>query len=152
MIISMRYDFKFDKILSLKAREKDEAQVVYQDSVKKFEDAADVLYHLLKKKEDLENYQSGRLNYGLPVQEIRHHQQFIGNLEKSIEYNQKIVMNARNIMNYQQMQLMDKNVEVKKYEKIKEKDHLQFLANEKYAENRMMDEISIQQYMNREIR
>jgi flagellar protein FliJ len=148
----MQYIYKFDKILSLKSREKDEAQVVYQDSVKKFEEAAERLYHLLKKKEDLESYQFGRLVSGLPVQEIRHHQQFIGNLEKSIEHNQKVVMNARNIMNFQQMNLMEKNVEVKKYEKIKEKDHLQFLADEKYVESRMMDEISIQQYMNREVR
>ncbi|GAM15606.1 flagellar export protein FliJ [Mesobacillus selenatarsenatis] len=148
----MRYQFKFDKILSLKSREVDEAQVVYQDSVKKFEEAADRLYHLLKKKEDLEGFQSDRLLDGLPVQEIRHHQQFIGNLEKSIAHYQKVVMNARNIMNYQQVQLMEKNQEVKKYEKIKEKDHLQFLADEKYAESRMMDEVSIQQYMNREIR
>ncbi|MFT9598509.1 flagellar export protein FliJ [Mesobacillus sp.] len=148
----MRYQFKFDKILSLKSREVDDAQVVYQDSVKKFEEAADRLYHLLKKKEDLESFQSDRLIDGLPVQEIRHHQQFIGNLEKSIAHYQKVVMNARNIMNYQQVQLMEKNQEVKKFEKIKEKDHLQFLADEKYAESRMMDEVSIQQYMNREIR
>ncbi|RSD28023.1 flagellar export protein FliJ [Mesobacillus subterraneus] len=148
----MRYQFKFDKILSLKEREKDEVQVIYQDSVKKFEDAADRLYHLLKKKEDIETFQLDRLLNGLPVQEIRHHQQFIGNLEKSIAHYQKVVMNARNIMNYQQLQLTEKNMEVKKYEKIKEKDHLQFLADEKYEESRMMDEISIQQYMNREIR
>jgi flagellar protein FliJ len=148
----MQYQFKFDKILSLKSREVDEAQVVYQDSVKKFEEAADRLYHLLKKKEDLESFQSDRLLGGLPVQEIRHHQQFIGNLEKSIAHYQKVVMNARNIMNYQQVQLMEKNIEVKKYETIKEKDHLQFLADEKYTESRLMDEVSIQQYMNREIR
>ncbi|CAM3740119.1 flagellar export protein FliJ [Mesobacillus thioparans] len=148
----MRYQYKFDKILSLKSREMDEAQVVYQESVKKFEDAAESLYELLKKKEDLETFQSDRLLGGLPVQEIRHHQQFIGNLEKSIAHYQKVVMNARNMMNFQQMQLMEKNREVKKYEKIKEKDHLQFIANEKYAESRMMDEVSIQQYMNREIR
>lgn len=148
----MRYQYKFDKILSLKSREVDEAQVVYQDSVKKFEEAADRLYHLLKKKEDLESFQSERLLDGLPVQEIRHHQQFIGNLEKSIAHYQKVVMNARNIMNFQQGKLMEKNQEVKKYEKIKEKAHLQFLAAEKYAESRMMDEVSIQQYMNREIR
>ncbi|WP_210363820.1 flagellar export protein FliJ [Bacillus sp. REN3] len=148
----MRFQYKFEKILSLKSREKEEAQAVYEEAVKKFEEAADKLYHLLKKKEDLESYQSSKLTNGLQVQEIRHHQQFIGNLEKSIEHCQKIVMNARNMMNFQQSQLMEKNIEVKKYEKIKEKDHLQFLADEKYAEGRMMDEISIQQYMNREIR
>lgn len=148
----MRFQYKFDKILSLKSREKDEAQAVYEESVKKFEDAAEKLYELLKKKEDLESFQSDRLLSGLPVQEIRHHQLFIGNLDKSIAYFQKVVMNARNRMNLQQIQLMEKNKEVKKFEKIKQKDHHQFLANEKYAESRMMDEVSLQQYMNREIR
>ncbi|KIY21537.1 MULTISPECIES: flagellar export protein FliJ [Mesobacillus] len=148
----MRFQYKFDKILSLKSREKDEAQAVYEESVKNFEDAAEKLYELLKKKEDLESFQSDRLLGGLPVQEIRHHQLFIGNLDKSIAHFQKVVMNARNRMNLQQIQLMEKNKEVKKFEKIKQKDHHQFLANEKYAESRMMDEVSLQQYMNREIR
>ena len=39
----------------------------------------------MKQKEDLEHYQSTRLAEGLPVQEIRHHQQFISNLQNQIE-------------------------------------------------------------------
>ncbi|CAM3703225.1 flagellar export protein FliJ [Mesobacillus zeae] len=148
----MQYQFKFEKILSLKAKEKDEAQTVYQETVKRFEDAAEHLYSLLKKKEDLESYQAERLNTGLPIQEIRHHQHFVGNIEKTIDHYQKMVINARNHMNYQQAQLMEKNIEVKKYQRIKENHHLQFLAEEKYEEGRLMDEISIQQYMNREVR
>ncbi|PLR97274.1 flagellar export protein FliJ [Bacillus sp. T33-2] len=145
----MVYQYKFEKILTLRSREKDEAQAVYQDTVRKFEDAAEHLYRLLKKKEDMESFQSERLQKGLPVQEIRHHQQFIGNLQKTIEHYQQMVINARNRMNYQQVQLMEKNIEVKKYEKIREKDFHQYIANEKYEEGKMMDEISIQQYMNR---
>ena len=85
--------------------------------------------NLLKKKEDIENYQSARLVNGLPVQEIRHHQHFILNLQKTIDHYQKMVMNARNQMNFHQEKLMQKNIELKKYEKIKEKDKVVFLKN-----------------------
>ncbi|WP_071459445.1 flagellar export protein FliJ [Bacillus massilinigeriensis] len=148
----MHYQFKFAKILSLKDKEKEEALAVYQETVKRFEDAAEHLYSLLKKKENLELYQAERLHAGLPIQEIRHHQQFVGNLEKTIEHYQKIVYNARKHMSFQQDKLMEKNMEVKKYEKMKENHYLRFLSDEKHEEGKLMDEISIQQYMNREAR
>ncbi|MBP2240128.1 flagellar FliJ protein [Cytobacillus eiseniae] len=145
----MQYQYKFEKILSIKEREKDEAFNIYSQAVKKFEEAAEKLYGLLKKKEDLETYQSSRLVNGLPVQEIRHHQHFIHNLEKTITHYQQIVINARNHMNFYQEKLMEKNIEVKKYEKIKEKDFAMHTETIKYLEGKQMDDISIQQYMSR---
>jgi flagellar protein FliJ len=145
----MRYRFKFEKIMMVKEREKDEALSIYNDSVKRFEDVAGKLYESLKKKEDLENYQSLRLENGLSVQEIRHHQHFIVNLQKTIDYYQKMVINARNQMNFYQEKLMQKNIELKKYEKIKEKDKVVFLEELKQEEAKQMDDISIQQYVHR---
>lgn len=146
----MRYEFKFHKILAVKEREKDEAVSIYQDSVRKFEEVAEKLYELLKRKEDLEVYQSERLHGGLSIQEIRHHQQFISNIEKMIDYYQKMVINARNRMLLFQEKLLEKNIEVKKYEKIREKDYLKFTEDIKVIEGKQMDDISIQMYMNRE--
>ncbi|KOP82137.1 flagellar export protein FliJ [Cytobacillus solani] len=145
----MHYQYKFAKILSIKEREKDEAFNVYNQAVKKFEEAAEKLYGLLKKKEDLESFQSERLVNGIHVQEMRHHQHFIYNLEKTINHYQQIVINARNHMNFYQEKLMEKNIEVKKYEKIKEKDFTNFTENMKLLEGKQMDDISIQQYMSR---
>lgn len=145
----MRYRFKFEKIMMVKEREKDEALSIYNDSVKRFEEVAEKLYESLKKKEDLENYQSLRLENGLSVQEIRHHQHFILNLQKTIDYYQKMVMNARKQMNFYQEKLMQKNIELKKYEKIKEKDKILFLEELKQEEAKQMDDISIQQYVHR---
>jgi flagellar protein FliJ len=145
----MRYRFKFEKIMMVKEREKDEALSIYNDSVKRFEDVAEKLYESLKKKEDIENYQSLRLENGLSVQEIRHHQHFIVNLQKTIDHYQKMVMNARNQMNFYQEKLMQKNIELKKYEKIKEKDKVVFLEELKQEEAKQMDDISIQQYVHR---
>lgn len=145
----MGYRFKFEKIMTLKEREKDEALSVYNESVKRFEHAAEKLYELMKKKEELEDYQSKRLREGLSVQEMRHHQQFIANLQKSIDQYQKIVINARNHMNFQQEKLLQKNIEVKKYVKMKEKGKMTYFEGLRQLEAKEMDNISIQQFAHR---
>ncbi|MFE8699076.1 flagellar export protein FliJ [Cytobacillus sp. FJAT-54145] len=145
----MKYDFKFNKILFVKEREKEEALSIYNESVKKFEEVAEKLYELLKKKEDLEEFQSNRLVHGLSVQEVRYHQHFIGNLENLINHQQKMVMNARNRMFLYQEKLLEKNIEVKKLEKIREKDLNLFVEDLKATENKQMDDISIQHFMSR---
>ncbi|WP_445506101.1 flagellar export protein FliJ [Niallia sp. 03190] len=143
----MSYTFKFEKILTMKEREKDEVRATYNQAVKRFEDAAEKLYELLKKKENLEEYQATKLKNGLSVQEIRHHQQFVVNLVKLIDHSQKMVVNARSSMNFYQEKLMEKNIEVKKFSKMKEKDVREFNQFAKALEAKQMDDISLQQYM-----
>ncbi|MFD2682830.1 flagellar export protein FliJ [Bacillus seohaeanensis] len=148
----MSYEFKFQKILSLKEREKDEAHNVYKESVAKFEEVAEKLYTYLKKKENIEAFQLDKLQTGLSVQDIRHHQQFIMNLEKTISYFQEQVMQARSRMYWYEEKLTEMNVEVKKYEKLKEKDFNVFLQAIKNDEGKQLDEVSVTQFMNRGIR
>ncbi len=145
----MSYQYKFDKILTIKEKEKSDARAKYNEAQKSFEQVAEKLYNLLKKKEELIDFQQIKLSRGLSVQEIRHNQLFMGNLEKSIEQCQKEVMQARYKMNLQQDRLKEKNIEVKKYEKIKEKDFQKYLEVVKVAENKQMDEISIQQFLSK---
>lgn len=145
----MKYQYKFEKVLTFKEREKDEALSVYQNAVKTFEEVAEELYRLLKKKEDLELFQAEKLLTGSSVQEIRHYQRFIINMDKSIQYYQELVLNARNRMNWCETQLIEKNVEVKKYEKMKIKDYEKFLEQMKLEEDKVTDEISTLQYFHR---
>ncbi|MEL3971329.1 flagellar export protein FliJ [Rossellomorea oryzaecorticis] len=148
----MSYQYRFERILTLKEKEKDEVNEQYKGAISKFEQVAEKLYEFLKKKEELEVHQADKLQNGLSVQDIRHHQQFITNLEKTISYYQDLVIQARNRMNWYEEKLVDMNVEVKKYEKIKEKDLIIFQRNMKENENKQLDEVSVVQYMNREIR
>ena len=62
------------------------------------------------------------------------------------------MIQARNRMNWYEEKLVDMNMEVKKYEKIKEKDSSVFLQKLKEDENKQLDEVSVVQYMNRGIR
>ncbi|RIW36409.1 flagellar biosynthesis chaperone FliJ [Bacillus salacetis] len=145
----MTYTFKFDKILTLKEREKEEVRVSYQDSIEKFEKIAQKLYDLLRKKEDLEIFQSEKLSHGLSVQDIRHNQNFITNIEKTIDYYQGLVIQARNRMNWHEQKLSEMNIEVKKYEKIKENDFNKYTEMLYSSESKVLDELAVMQYMNK---
>ncbi|MED1202073.1 flagellar export protein FliJ [Heyndrickxia acidicola] len=147
----MKFQFKLEKILALREREKEEAISNYQKSVKSFEEIALELYKLLKKKEDLMKFQEDQLMAGLAVQEIRHYQNFINNLELSINHLQELVVNARTRMNWFQQLLNEKNIEVKKYETMKEESLKQFLEQLKRAENKEMDEISTLQFIRQSV-
>ncbi|CAH0346189.1 flagellar export protein FliJ [Bacillus sp. CECT 9360] len=146
----MIYQYKFEKILTVKEKEKNDAFSKYNEALKRFEEAAEKLYKLLKKKEDLLQFHQEKLGKGLSVQDIRHHQLFMDNLEKIIDHYQKAVIEERYKMTLQQEKLMEKNIEVKKYEKIRERDFQRFMEALKDIENKNMDEISIQQFLSKD--
>ncbi|WP_338754002.1 flagellar export protein FliJ [Bacillus sp. FJAT-52991] len=142
------YNYKFEKILQLREQEKEEMQTSYMESMKKFEQAAEKLYTLLKKKEELIDYQETQMVSGFSIYEVQHYQQFVSNLEQTISFQQQIVINARNKMQWCEQQLQERNIEVKKYEKMKEKDFKKFNACLLVTEQYQMDEISTIQFMN----
>jgi len=145
----MGYNFRFAKILSLKESEKDKALSEYNEALSKFEQVAERLYHSLKQKEDLEEIHKKKLQSGLSIDEIRHYQVFLGNLERTIHHYQQLVIQARRQLELKQAKLAELNIEVKKYEKMKEKYNLAYVQAVKSEENKFIDEISIQQYVNR---
>lgn len=145
----MKFEYRFQNILELKEIEKDETQQLYRDSVKKFEEVGEQLLALLKKKEKLEEEQLQQLSAGLSVSHIKHFQSYIGNLEKTIEHVQRLVINARNQMNWYEEKLKNHNIEVKKYEKTKDKNYQTYLQALDKHENIQLDEISTLQYYQR---
>ncbi|OAS83335.1 MULTISPECIES: flagellar export protein FliJ [Metabacillus] len=145
----MTYQFRFQKVMDIKEDEKEKSLAEYNQSVNDFENVAQKLYDSLKQKEVLEENTLSRLNQGMQVQEIRHYQQFVNNLEKTISHYQKLVVMTRSRMNEKQVKLMKHNIEVKKYEKLKEKQQEDYQIGIKYIENKYMDDLSIQTYMYR---
>ena len=145
----MTFHLKLEKIIAIKDSEKTEALANYNQAVSEFEVVADKLYHYLKQKEELENKQTDKLNVGLTVQDIRQYQEFILNLEKFVSHYQTLVIQAREKMQKLQNELVDKNIEVKKYEKLQEKGLQVFHQARKEDESKRMDEISLQLFMNR---
>lgn len=144
------FRYKFEKILTVREKEKADAQAKYGEAVNKFEEIANKLYKLLKKKEDLLQYQQEKMLEGLSVNELRQHQVFLDNVEKTIAHCQQQVIAARQRMEAYQAVLIERNIEVKKYEKIKEKQFERHMEASKAEESIQMDDISIQTFLSKE--
>ncbi|MGE7982628.1 flagellar export protein FliJ [Solibacillus sp. NPDC093137] len=148
----MKYNYRFEKILVVKDQEKTESELAYKESVQVFEEIATKLYDLLKKKEDLIEYQQERLKIGSSIDEINHYSKFIDSMEKTIEDAQQKVMQARAKMNWHEQKLLEKSLEVRKYEKMRERDHERFIEDQLHIEAIQLDELSTIAYYKKEIR
>lgn len=147
----MAIPFRFEKILTIKQKEKEQVQMSYEVAVKTFETEATKLYELLRKKEMLDEHTEQELNSGLSIIGIKQQQLFRDSLERDIAKAQIDVMRTRNVMFEKQVELIDQNVEVKKFEKMKEKDFKLQYANLLNLESKLMDDLSLQQFVNRNL-
>ncbi|MEX3744476.1 MULTISPECIES: flagellar export protein FliJ [Lysinibacillus] len=146
------YIYRFEKVLTIREQEKNETEMAYKESVRSFEEIASKLYSLLKKKEDLLDFQQDRLSVGSSIEEIHHYARFIDSLEKTITDVQQKVVQARAKMNWHEEKLLEKNLEVRKFEKMREKDFKLFQQEQDRIEGIFLDEISSLTYNKREIR
>jgi len=146
------YVYRFEKVLTIREQEKNETEMAYKESVRSFEEVATKLYDLLKKKEDLIAFQQDRLTVGSSIDEIHHYARFIDSLEKTIAEVQQKVIQARAKMNWHEEKLLEKNLEVRKFEKMREKDFKLFQQEQDRIESLFLDEISLLTYNKREIR
>ncbi len=146
------FQYKFSKVLTVKEQEKSETEIAYKESVNAFEKVATELYNLLKKREDTLDQQNSRLSNGLSVDGIHHYVHYLDALQKRIEILQKEVIQARTKMNWYEERLLEKSLEVRKYEKIKEKDLESYQMEQQRLESIFLDEISSLKFQNKEIR
>jgi flagellar FliJ protein len=146
------YNYRFEKVLTFREQEKTETEVEFKGSVEAFETVATKLYDLLKKKEDTLTKQQVKMAVGFSVNEIHYYANFIGSLEKRIAEMQQQVMQARSKMNWYENKLLEKTLEVRKFEKMKEKDREHHRAEMEQLEAIQLDELSTLKFRRRENR
>ncbi|AOL34062.1 flagellar export protein FliJ [Geobacillus thermoleovorans] len=138
--------FRLQKVLAMKEKEKEKALGEYEEAVRRFEQAAETLYRLLKEKEECAAARDEQLQAGLFVGDIRLRLQYMANLERMIDHYQLVVMQAREQMQRRQQRLMELNIEVKKYEKMRERIKRWAEQLEREAERRLLDEMAVQRF------
>ncbi|MDN4494244.1 flagellar export protein FliJ [Ureibacillus aquaedulcis] len=148
----VQYTYRFEKILTIREQEKQQTEQAYKESVRSFEEVATKLYDLLKKKEDLITYQNDRLTVGSSINQIHHFATFIDSLERTISEVQQKVVQARAKMNWHEQKLLEKNLEIRKFEKIREKDFATFKNEQDRVEMLYLDELSSLMYTKKEVR
>ncbi|MFE7061897.1 flagellar export protein FliJ [Bacillus haimaensis] len=137
---------RLEKILFVKKAEKELASTEYQDAISQFENEGQQLYDLLKRKEQLEGSLQDRLQHGIPIENLKQQQFFIGNLEKNVLNQQRKVSHARAFMNLKEERLKEQSIECRKYEVLDDKQKLFIKQNENRIETSFIDEMSILHY------
>nr|WP_281728387.1 flagellar export protein FliJ [Priestia flexa] len=135
------------KVMTIKQDEKNRLLAQYNESVQYFEQVGQKLYDKLKQKEELLEVQAKKFKSGLVISEIKFFQQALESVEVTIANLQRDVMLARQQMSMRELKLQEKNIECKKYEKLKDKSYTSYLKTQGDAESKQMDEISLQQFM-----
>ncbi|MGG0643656.1 flagellar export protein FliJ [Sporosarcina gallistercoris] len=144
------YHYRFDKVLTYREQEKNETESAYKESVESFEKIATQLYDLLKKKEDILVEQQKKMAIGFSVNEIHHYARFIQSIEAKIHSVQQQVIQARSKMSWYEERLLEKTIEVKKYEKMREKDQDAYQEEMEHKEAERLDELSTLKFRKKE--
>lgn len=144
------YEYRFEKVLTYREQEKTETEVEFKKAVESFETVATELYELLKRKEDVIAEHQEKMKTGFSINEIHHYARFIDSLDKRIEVLQRSVIKARSKMNWFEEKLLEKTIEVKKFEKMKEKDKEHYRTEMEQTEASLLDELSTLKFHRRE--
>ena len=145
------YSYRFENVLTYRELQKTETEIEFKSSVDAFEVVATELYDLLKKKETTLTDQQEQMQVGSSIDEIHHYARFIDSLEKKIDRVQQQVIQARSKMNWYEDKLLERTLEVRKFEKMKEKDRDQHRVEVEYKEAQRLDELSTMTFRGREI-
>jgi len=144
------FHYRFDKVLDLREQERDETEMAYKEAIEEFEKVAIQLYDQMKKKENILEEQQQRMTTGFSIDDLHHYSRFITTLDVTIDHIQQEVMKSRSKMNWYETQLLEKNIEVKKFEKMKEIGKEQHNAEMEHVEANRIDELSTMKFRSKE--
>lgn len=144
------YRYRFENVLTYRELEKTETEIEYQTAIEAFEVVATKLYDLLKKKESTITAQQSQMSAGASVIEIHHYTRFIDSLEKQIDRLQQEVIRARSKMQWYEQKLLERTMEVRKFEKMKEKDKIRYRNEQQAKEAQRLDELSTMSFRGKE--
>jgi flagellar protein FliJ len=142
----MSFQFSMEKVLSVKQKEKESIELELGEAVQAFESIAEEVYSLLKRKENIENLSNQQFQQRIFVNDLQNTQRFILSMTNKIKELQPVLQRARERMQVIQQKLLQQTIEVKKYEKLKEKQFHAYEMELTSYENKQNDEFSVLRY------
>ena len=139
----MSFHFSMEKVLSVKQKEKETIEQELGEAVQAFESIAEEIFSLLKRKEDIENLSNHQYQQKMIVNDLQNTQRFLLSMTNKIKELQPVLQRARERMQIIQQKLLQQTIEVKKYEKLKEKQFTDYKLELSSYENKHNDEFSV---------
>ncbi|MGL4819001.1 MAG: flagellar export protein FliJ [Bacilli bacterium] len=139
---------RFNQIIAMKEFEKQEAQANYDAARIAFQNEAETLYALLKRKETLlEEEEEALMESSLRVSDVQYAHSFIDALERKIQVAQERVIQTRSAMQTAQQVLLSYRIDIRKYETVRDQRLEEVKQEEAKQEMAFLDELSLQLYI-----
>ncbi|MCF6093836.1 flagellar export protein FliJ [Microaerobacter geothermalis] len=143
----MSYQFRLQKILDMKGKEKEKAQWDLAGSSQQLFRDVQSLKSMLEEKEKMENMMLQLQQASVEIRKIKEIQAYLERLKLRVVNQKEEVKKTEMLVIKHQGVLADKNKEEKILKIMKEKDFLQYMEEEKRKEEKELGEIAIHQYI-----
>ncbi|RYM07182.1 flagellar export protein FliJ [Sporolactobacillus sp. THM7-7] len=141
----MGFEFRLERLMNVAESEKHSLEVEYQRLFARFETLARRLMDLLKEKKSMEIELDHFLKQSVTVGAMRRRTAGVEGVRRQIAEQTRRYDKARCQLEAYRKILQEKTVEVKKYEKLKEKQHHLYRISERKKEMKRLDEIAAYQ-------
>lgn len=139
--------FRFQKIMDIKENEKEEAKMEYAESLSRLREQEQELAHLLNLKKQWELRWNDIEKQPVSIQLLLEIQTYLRHLNQQIQKKRNKIFRAEQEADSFQQTLIDKSKELQVWEKWKDKSFLEYQEVELQCEQKIMDELGLQQFV-----
>ncbi len=141
-----KFVFKFQQMLNINEKLKDQKEIEFGKAVQALEAEKDKLTGYHRSMYESINSMRDSINNGISPQLLFEYNSYIKLLKKNIEVQNKNVIIADQNVEKVRVELSKAIMEIKKFEKLKEKDLEEYITEIKQKENVFVDEIVTYKY------
>ncbi|MFC4617344.1 flagellar export protein FliJ [Camelliibacillus cellulosilyticus] len=138
----MAFNYRFERILNINENEKKQMERAYGELYDRLEQQGKKLIELMKRKDALENELEEQKRNAVTIFAIQDRLKAISAIGERIRLETEAYDRLKSRLEQSRAVLMDKSIEVKKYEKLKDIHFTAYRDQAKRSENRLMDEVA----------
>lgn len=143
----MAFTFNLEKVLEVKEREAAKSRKGYEEAAGAFESVGYELYEWLKARETLGESQTQDCETGTTIAALQSKQLARTNIETAIQHCEVKTNAARHTMVKRKKEWQTATIEVKKYEKMRDRKWEEHVREMKKQEQKLMDELASRQVL-----
>lgn len=145
----MAFDYRFERVMKLAESEKQNLEVQYKKLFDDFENLARILINMVEEKQRVQTELQEQMSQTITIDQMKMGFSDVDKIDFLISETNKHYLKAKVRLEAFQTKLQEKAIEVKKYEKIREKQQVIYHKLMNKAEMKQMDEIAGQRTVNR---
>ncbi|MET1247893.1 flagellar export protein FliJ [Sporolactobacillus sp. STCC-11] len=144
----MAFDYRFERVMKLAESEKQNLEVQYKKLFDDFENLAHILINMVEEKQRVQTELQEQMSQAITIDQMKMGFSDVDKIDFLISETNKNYLNAKARLEAFQAELQEKAIEVKKYEKMREKQQVIYHKLINRAEMKQMDEIAGQRTIN----